>query len=542
MIRLLGLNETTQQTLSITNDGESGSSLIYNIIVEENGSRNITGSTFTSLESDYESDTTFDLHLTIYNASNDDEWLDEATLTFPAGVTVNSSTDFIGGGAGPLESDGETGDGVTITWSDVNGGYGNIYASQSASSTVNITVDSGFSGDLDMDWTLSGDAWGSSPHDISGTLTLTEYTNLTLTSPNGNEFWAIGSIHNITWDHFGAPIANIKLELSSNNGVSYSDITTSTPNDGIYEWTVSGNVSPECLIRISDSTTPSVNDISNGIFRIYNTVEWITLDQDNGALVQGASDNITLRFNSTGLAEGTYNANIEIISNDPDEVTVILPVELIVEDNPLPVTLSNFFVEFEDNISSIFWTTQSELNNMGWNVYRSPSQNFGQAVQLNSELIPGAGTTTEPTEYIFVDSLTALIPGASYWYFLESVEISGDNSLHDPVSLEIPYQEDDLQPPHLPVDYGLQQNYPNPFNPFTRISFNLDHECLIDLTIYDVKGVLVRNLVRGQHSSGLHEYNWDGKDNSGKQMGSGIYLYNLNYGKNSSHKKMILMK
>ena len=142
---------------------------------------------------------------------------------------------------------------------------------------------------------------------------------------------------------------------------------------------------------------------------------------------------------------------------------------------------------------------------------------------------------------ISCDSLT-LIPGASYWYFLESVEISGDNSLHDPVSLEIPYQEDDLQPPHLPVDYGLQHNYPNPFNPFTQISFNLDHECLIDLTIYDVKGNLVRNLISGQHSSGLHEYTWDGKDNSGKQMGSGIYLYNLNYGKNSSHKKMILMK
>ena len=398
----LGLNETAQQTLSITNDGESGSSLIYNIIIEENGSRNISGSTFTSLESDYESDTTFDLHLTIYNASTDDEWLDGATLTFPAGVTVNSSTNFIGGGAGALVSNGETGGGVTITWSDENGGYGNIYAGQSASATVNITVDSGFSGDLDMDWTLSGDNWGSNPHDISGTLTLTEYTNLTLTSPNGNEFWANGSDHNITWDHFGVPIANVKLELSSNNGVNYSDITTSTPNDGIYEWTVSGNVSPECLIRISDSTTPSVNDISNDVFRIYNTVDWITLDQDNGILIQGVSDNITLTFNSTGLAEGTYNANIEIISNDPDEVTVILPVELIVEDNPLPVTLSNFFVEFEDNISSIFWTTQSELNNMGWNIYRSPSQNFGQAFQLNSELIPGAGTTTEPTDYNFL--------------------------------------------------------------------------------------------------------------------------------------------
>ena len=98
----LGSSAIKQRTLSITNNGESVSIMNYDIIIEEPTVRDISGSTFTSTETDYEPDTTFDLHLSIYNASSDGEWLDGATLDFPTGVIVNSSTNFVGGSGGDL--------------------------------------------------------------------------------------------------------------------------------------------------------------------------------------------------------------------------------------------------------------------------------------------------------------------------------------------------------------------------------------------------------------------------------------------------------
>jgi hypothetical protein len=157
-------------------------------------------------------------------------------------------------------------------------------------------------------------------------------------------------------------------------------------------------------------------------------------------------------------------------------------------------------------------------------------------------LIPGAGTTSEPTDYQFIDESTTFVPGHTYWYSLESIVVSGESTIHEAISLEVPLENELPEEPDIPVKYGLLNNHPNPFNPFTRISFNLENDCLVNLKIYDIKGNLVRNLVTGQHNSGLYEYTWDGKDNTGKQMGSGIYLYNLEYGDKTSYKKMILIK
>lgn len=97
--------------------------------------------------------------------------------------------------------------------------------------------------------------------------------------------------------------------------------------------------------------------------------------------------------------------------------------------------------------------------------------------------------------------------------------------------------------PALPVTTDLRQNYPNPFNPQTTIRYDLpagSHQ--VRLVIYDMLGKQVRTLVDGNQSGGAHSILWDGKDDSGKQVASGIYVYKLSAGKQSYTKRMTLVR
>ncbi len=88
----------------------------------------------------------------------------------------------------------------------------------------------------------------------------------------------------------------------------------------------------------------------------------------------------------------------------------------------------------------------------------------------------------------------------------------------------------------------LKQNYPNPFNPTTKISFTLNKGEKANLSIYNVKGQLVKTLVDGYANAGSHEVVWNGLDNNNSHVGSGVYFYKLSTSSSSEIKKMVLMK
>ena len=88
----------------------------------------------------------------------------------------------------------------------------------------------------------------------------------------------------------------------------------------------------------------------------------------------------------------------------------------------------------------------------------------------------------------------------------------------------------------------LRGNYPNPFNPTTTISYNLPASGKVKLGVYNLRGQLVRTLVNEAKSAGDHKVVWDGKDERGNTMSSGIYFYRLDTGKHSETRKMMLMK
>lgn len=93
-----------------------------------------------------------------------------------------------------------------------------------------------------------------------------------------------------------------------------------------------------------------------------------------------------------------------------------------------------------------------------------------------------------------------------------------------------------------PVAQMLHQNFPNPFNPETTIAFNLPTPGNLNLSVYNVKGQLVKTLANGDMAAGSHKLVWNGTDANGSSVTSGIYFYRLNHNGRSETRKMMLMK
>lgn len=92
-----------------------------------------------------------------------------------------------------------------------------------------------------------------------------------------------------------------------------------------------------------------------------------------------------------------------------------------------------------------------------------------------------------------------------------------------------------------PEIFLLHQNYPNPFNPSTVIQYELKSSAHVKLNIYNVAGQVVRSLIDNTEVQGTHSVQWDGRDNDGKGVSAGVYLYRLQAGGFSQTKKMVLL-
>ncbi len=98
-------------------------------------------------------------------------------------------------------------------------------------------------------------------------------------------------------------------------------------------------------------------------------------------------------------------------------------------------------------------------------------------------------------------------------------------------------------PPSLmPEQAALEQNYPNPFNPKTAISYQLSALSEVELSIYNLLGQKVRTLVQARQPAGRYEIAWDGRDEAGREVGSGVYIYRLRAGEFSQSRKMLLIR
>ena len=94
----------------------------------------------------------------------------------------------------------------------------------------------------------------------------------------------------------------------------------------------------------------------------------------------------------------------------------------------------------------------------------------------------------------------------------------------------------------IPTSFALNQNYPNPFNPQTNLSFDLPKAQNVSLDVYNILGQQVATITSGSHEAGSYTYTWNGTDNQGKDVPSGIYFYSLRTDEFSKTNKMMLIR
>jgi len=110
-------------------------------------------------------------------------------------------------------------------------------------------------------------------------------------------------------------------------------------------------------------------------------------------------------------------------------------------------------------------------------------------------------------------------------------------------SIKLTYTETGIydNPSLTPHSYRLNQNYPNPFNPSTTVTFELLRPSHINLTVFNLKGQLVRKLADGNYSTGISWVIWDGTDDAGRCVSAGIYIYRIESEGSTTSKKMLLV-
>jgi len=90
--------------------------------------------------------------------------------------------------------------------------------------------------------------------------------------------------------------------------------------------------------------------------------------------------------------------------------------------------------------------------------------------------------------------------------------------------------------------FAFSQNAPNPFNPSTTIKFTVPYDSEVDLIVYDVAGRRVKTLVKGHMRADFYRVTWDGTNDNGSSVASGVYFYRLRAGKDVMSKKMVLLR
>ncbi|HIG55825.1 MAG TPA: T9SS type A sorting domain-containing protein [Candidatus Handelsmanbacteria bacterium] len=307
-------------------------------------------------------------------------------------------------------------------------------------------------------------------------------------------------------------------------------------------------------IVFSVNFTDSTNDVGEG-----QTITWDITNNGSesvfligvGEIAAGSELSVESATDADGDASATFDAegdksagttslsvSASTTADNSDGDSRDLSVDFSATwDVPVAAELASFAsqVTVDDNVL-LQWGVASQSNNLGWEVFRSTDNRVFAKV---SDLIVGEGTSDEFSSYSYTDSN---LPVADVLYYhLNQIDLDGTMTRSQVI--EVLLSPTAVSQQALPLANSLKQNYPNPFNPETTISYDLSGESVVTLTIYDLSGQVIRTMVNNQAMSvGQYKSVWDGRDESGIKVASGVYFYQLQTGDFVAKKKMTLLQ
>lgn len=271
---------------------------------------------------------------------------------------------------------------------------------------------------------------------------------------------------------------------------------------------------------VSEWTNFTFNDFSNRSHIILSGDEAISKD---GTLIY-------IKFAVTGAdGSGTALAFMTAVCNTGSVIALKNNGYLRVE-GVIPVELASFNASVVKGAVVLNWQTLSESNNYGFEVERKSTAN---SEWKNIAFIRGNGTSQRRHDYTFIDEPA---DAGSYNYRLKQIDFDGSFS----------YSNETMVNLSVPVEFILAQNYPNPFNPITHIDYELPDidgkEIQVELAIYNLLGEKIRTLVTEKQDAGYYSVKWDGSDDWGNSVTTGIYIYRLRANEFVSTKRMVYLK
>ncbi|HKW15612.1 MAG TPA: Ig-like domain-containing protein [Candidatus Krumholzibacteria bacterium] len=309
-----------------------------------------------------------------------------------------------------------------------------------------------------------------------------------ITNPHGGDHLMPNHPVTVTWTTphgYEQFIDRADVHFSGDDGVTWTRLAHKIPNTGSFNWVTPNANLPLCRIMVTLYW-------KHGDNATFGTDEDDGHEDEHGDAIFGMG-----------------------MSQDPFAITA-----------PVAVALKSADAKVVDGDAVLTWETNFEDGVRGFQVVRAEAED-GVFTTVTKELIASHGAVAG-SSYEFHDA--SIRPNRTYWYKLVEVTSDGDGTAFGPYAVS------------FKVTNALEQNVPNPFNPATTIKYSIAQDTDVSLVVYDVSGQRVRTLVDDHQRADVYKIAWDGVNDRGQRVASGMYFYKLVAGKFVQTRKMVLLK
>jgi hypothetical protein len=354
----------------------------------------------------------------------------------------------------------------------------------------------------------------------------------------GSEIEIIFDVGNNLIDTLGfGPIA-VALSAADSSFIGLAQIQTQgntasavfSPFFGGNLFDESFNIAATCL-SFDDLAYPDfAPDYGHGVFGTEIPISWLSALPQSFSLAPAESLVIPVQFVSVN-EPGNYSANLQFSSNDTINPVESVHVDFIIlnslePDINLPVTVFNDTITDASNSTRFFAVENNGAGELFYFLSDSlpPGQDWLKLTATMGTIISGSSTLI-PYNY----NKSNIIPGNNYSGIITIISNDPDERFFS-IQINVHYIDPNniIENENIPLTTELKQNYPNPFNPETQIEYTLAQSGFVKLSIYNLLGQKVIELVNGQQSAGKFCITWNGTNTFGQQVASGVYYYQLN--------------